>query len=119
MIKFIQCVRKRPDISLQEFRQHWQEYGRLLQGATVVGAARCTLSTTLVIKENLQIVLSRGTSAPFDGVAEIWFEDAPQAMEILQRPDFQDSLRAFQSYQESFIDLEASAFFLAAEEVLA
>ncbi len=119
MIKLIQCVHRKPEISLQEFRRRWEDYGQVIMKATAeVHAVRCTLSTTLVIKENLQIVLNRGTAQPFDGVAEIWFEDAPRVVDLIQQPEFQAQIRAFQSFQESFIDLESSAFFLAAEDAV-
>jgi hypothetical protein len=120
MVKLIQCVRRKRDVPVAEFRRLWSEYGsRLRAGALAIGAGRCTLSTALLIGENLQIVLNRGTVAPFDGVAEIWFDDAPSAMARLKSPEGQSALGDFQAFQESFIDLGESCFFFAGDEVLA
>jgi hypothetical protein len=113
MVKMVQCVRRRPEVSLADFREQWSLYGEKIKaGSVALGAMRCTLSTTLAVKANLQ---TRGGEEPFDGVAEIWFESAPAAMEAAKRPEWQSGLRAFWAFQESFVDLKRSSFFWAIE----
>ena len=42
MIKFVQCVRRKPGLSKQEFREEWMRYGELVKEiAGASQAARC------------------------------------------------------------------------------
>ena len=117
MVKLVQCVRRRQDVSLEEFREKWRQYGELIKaGAVATGGVRCTLSTTLAVKQNLMFAVKRGTQEPFDGVAEIWFESAPALIAAMERPESRAGLAKFQAYQESFVDLERSSFFFAVED---
>jgi hypothetical protein len=114
MVKLVQCVRRKPGISLAEFREKWREYGDMIKvGSVVIGGVRCTLSTTLAVKENL---LTRGALEPFDGIAEIWFESAPAVLAALRGPAWKGGLAKFQEFQESFVDLRQSSFFWAIED---
>ena len=80
MIKFIQCIRKRPELSHVEFR-------RLLGGVQREGGGsrrgdRCRAlldQHALTVAHNVHVQLERGTVAPFDGVAEFWFPRTPPA----------------------------------------
>lgn len=114
MVKLVQCVRRKPEIPLADFRERWRRYGeKIKEGSVVLGGVRCTLSTTLAVKANLQ---TRGGEEPFDGIAEIWFESAPAVMEAFRRPEWKGNMEAFWAFQESFVDLNRSSFFWAIED---
>lgn len=114
MVKLVQCVRRRPGVSLTDFRDRWREYGDMIKaGSVATGGVRCTLSTTLAVKANL---MTRGAEEPFDGIAEIWFESAPALLEALKRPEWQGQMETFWAFQESFVDLSRSSFFWAIED---
>ena len=56
MIKYVQCLRRHPDLSPADFRQHWEEYKGLWQElADHLMAIRVSFSTTLAIDANEQI----------------------------------------------------------------
>jgi hypothetical protein len=115
MIKFMQCVRSRPEIGLHEFRRYWQQYEeRLLRVGELSGAVRVTIDTTLAVDANLQVMTARGTAPPFEGVAEIWWERAPDFARLESEPELRAAMGAFRSLQAEFIDLERSTFFFAA-----
>ena len=78
MIKLVQCVRKLPHLTVDQFRQAWEVYAERLRSAAIeLGAVRVTLSTTLETPLNDALAESRGSAAPFDGVAEIaWLRGA-------------------------------------------
>ena len=119
MIKFIQCVRKKPDISIQDFRRAWKSYqARATELAKAANATGLSFCTTLAVEENLQVMLTRGTAEPYDGVAEIRFSNAPRAFEALSREPAKSIMERFQAHQSEFIDLENSAFFFTAEEIV-
>ena len=69
MITYIQCVKSKAELSIQEFRDQWEKSGRLAEAlADKSGAVGLFMNTTLQVEENLEIRLNRGTSEPFDGV---------------------------------------------------
>ena len=72
MIKLIQCVRHKPGLSIERFCKHWLEYGERV--ANLAKAAKFSLSTTLIVDQNMQIMLSRGTRPPYDGVVQVWWD---------------------------------------------
>ena len=119
MIKFIQCIRKKPGLSHVEFRRYWAEYKeRAAAVAEVAGVKRFSVSTALTVAHNVHVQLERGTVAPFDGVAEFWFANASGIEEVFERPEVKKRVKAMQELQEQLADLKQSAFFFASEEVV-
>jgi len=119
MIKFIQCIRKKPDMSVQDFRRSWKAYqAKATELAKAMNAAGLTFFTTLNVEENLQVMLTRGTSEPFDGVAEFRISNAPRTIEALSREPGKSLMESMQRSQTEFVDLENSSFFFAAEDVV-
>ena len=118
MIKFIQCVKKRPEVSIQDFRRSWKIYqAKATELAKAMNVTGLTFCTTLNVEENLQVMLTRGTSEPFDGVAEFRISNAPRTIEALSREPGKSLMEDLQKLQTEFLDMETSAFFFAAEEV--
>jgi len=119
MIKFIQCIRKKPELSHVEFRRLWAEYReRAAAVAEVTGVTRFSISTMLTIAPNVRVMLERGTVAAFDGVAEFWFPKAAGLEEVFERPEVIKRVSAMRELQEQLADLSQSAFFFASEEVV-
>jgi len=118
MIKFIQCVRKKPEISIQDFRRFWKIYqAKATELARAMNAKGLTFCTTLNVEENLQVMLTRGTSEPYDGVAQFLISNAPRTIEALSHDPAKAFMQDLQKLQVEFLDLENSAFFFAAEDV--
>jgi ABC-type uncharacterized transport system ATPase component len=118
MIKFIQCVRKKPEISIQDFRRSRKIYqAKATELARAMNAQGLTFCTTLNVEENLQVMLTRGTSEPYDGVAQFLISNAPRTIEALGREPGKSLMADLQTLQTEFLDLENSAFFFAAEDV--
>ncbi len=119
MIKFIQCVKKKPDMSVQDFRRSWKAYqAKATELAKAMNAAGLTFCTALNVEENLQVMSTRGTLEPFDGVAEFRISNAPRTMETLGREPGKSLMESLQQSQSEFMDLENSSFFFAAEDVV-
>jgi hypothetical protein len=120
MIKFIQCVRGRPGLDLLAFRKFWQEYEkRVLRVAQLSGAVGATVDTTLAVDANLEVMTTRGTAPPYEGVAEIEWERAPEFARLAEMPEVRAAIAAMQALQAEFVDLERSTFFFtAARELL-
>lgn len=119
MIKFIQCVKKRPEVSIQDFRRSWKIYqAKATELAKAMNVTGLTFCTTLNVEENLQVMLTRGTSEPFDGVAEFRISNAPRTIDALSREPGKSLMEDLQKLQTEFLDMENSSFFFAAEEVV-
>ncbi len=118
MVRFIQCVRKKPEISIQEFRLQWKAYqAKATELAKAVNAVGLSFSTTLAVDENLQVMLVRGTAEPFDGVVEFRIANAPRMIEMFEDGPAKAIWLKLRSMQTEFMDLERSSFFFASEEV--
>ncbi len=117
MIKFMQCIRRKPQLSVAEFRSEWERYKQIWQElARLSEAKRMATSVSLAIDQNSSIQLARGTQEPFDGVLEVWWTSGEQVVKYTQDPALQDKLASMRQLQEQFIDLGSSSFFFASEE---
>ena len=117
MIKFMQCIRRKPQLSVADFRSYWDRYKvAWLELAKLSGVRRMVTSTGLAIDQNTSIQLARGTGAPFDGVLELWWTSGEQVVRYTQDPALKDKLASMRQLQEEFVDLASSSFFFVSEE---
>lgn len=116
MIKLIQCVRRRPPLSIAEFRKHWEQYGeRLAVAATEMSASGARLSTTLRTSVNEELTAGRGSAEAFDGVAEVLWPSGSEVLAAANLPWMRERIAELRRYQESFIDVASSSFFFVHE----
>jgi hypothetical protein len=119
MIKLIQCIARKQGLSVPQFRRHLVEYrDRVQRLADALDAVRVTVCPTLQVEQNLEIMLSRGTSEPFDAVVAIWLERAPDLAAGSEGEDIRGLLDEMRDLQKEFMDLTHSSFFFAAEDVV-
>jgi uncharacterized protein (TIGR02118 family) len=112
MVKLVFCLRRRDDISAEEFHRYWREVHAPLvaKHAAVTGIRRYVQTHAIDAP-----LLDRGGPAPYDGVAEIWFDSVEtmggtEASRAAGRELFEDEQR--------FIDHSRSPMFLAHEHVI-
>jgi hypothetical protein len=114
VIRFINCLRRRPDQTIEQFRQHFDNpmFAVLMQRtADLTGAVRHTKHATLNVQANDLVRQQRGTSAPFDGVLEYWWDNAAHLLEKLNSPAGQALSQEMLAYQQQFVDLSGSSAF--------
>jgi uncharacterized protein (TIGR02118 family) len=106
LVKGVWRMRRKPGISLAEFRKHWLEiHGVIAQ--KIPGVRRYVQSHT--VDEAYVFAEPR-----WDGVAQLWW-DSPQALtDALKTPEFAEDMRDGQE----FIDGKTISFFLAQENVV-
>ena len=119
MLKWVQCVRRRPELTVVEFRRAWTQYGEeVVALAADLGAVRVEVSAALAVEANAEWQRQRGSAAPFDGLAEIHFSgSAPEFFSALGRPGPAGRLRTLVAIQEGLADIPHSCFFLASQDV--
>jgi uncharacterized protein (TIGR02118 family) len=113
MIKLVFCLRRRAELSRQEFQTYWRERHAPLvrQHAETIGCKRYVQVHTTAPQHNDVLRATRGAPEPFDGVAELWFdegefENPPADMERLQAATEQ-----LIADEREFIDLSQSPLF--------
>lgn len=117
MIKFVQCIRRKPGLTKQQFREQWVEYGEKVKAvAAASDASRAVLSVALAVERNLEIMQSRGTKAPYDGMVELWWERGNDVVAFLDSGAGDKILDELRHVQEAFMDLPNCTFFFASEE---
>lgn len=115
MIRFINCVRRRRDVSVEEFRRYWQSpefdalYERLV---AILEPHRCARNLTLQVIANELVREERGSGEAFDGTIEFWWSDAKQLLQKYDSPEALKIREEMLGYQEQFIDMAGCrAFF--------
>ena len=115
MIRYINCVRKREDISQDEFRRYWNslEFQQLFEQLfLIVKPKGFAKNLTLQVSANEQIREHRGSSEPFDATIEYWWDNAAELMENWDTPEAYDFYNQMLEFQKQFIDIEnCHAFF--------
>lgn len=119
MLKWVQCVRRRPELTVVEFRRIWREYGEeVVALGAELGAYRVEVSASLAVEANVEWRLSRGSAAPFDGLAEVHFSgSAPEFFRALEEKEPKERIAKLRALQEDFVDVPHSCFFLASQDV--
>lgn len=120
MIKLTFCLRRRADLSWEEFSRYWREVHAPLvaERAEVLGIRRYVQVRTADRPEVHEAYRRRngGSPEPFDGIAEIWMDD-----DALDRPPTEEARRAGRELLEderNFIDLPRSPMWLGEEWVV-
>ena len=92
MLKFVYCVRRRPEMSGEAFRKYWLEnHGPLVRKyASTLRAKRYVQSHTLDTPLNAAAAQPRMTKPAYDGITEIWWEKAEDLVAALSTPEGQE-----------------------------
>ena len=92
MIKVVEVVNRRPDMSVEEFQHYWlQTHGPIVQ--RIPGLRRYVQSHT-------RIGGYRNGEPAFDGIAEVWFDDKSALAAMMAGPE----LAAAKQDEPNFID---------------
>lgn len=120
MVKLVFCLRRRPDLTREQFQKYWLEtHGPLVrERAKTIGALRYVQVHTGYDELSDALRASRGAPEPFDGVAELWFESAESLAAGFDQTDVQKSAAELLSDERNFIDLASSPIWLAEEHAV-
>ena len=122
MIKVIFCLRRRDDLSVEEFQRYWREvHGPLVeQHREALRIARYVQVHTDHGRLTERLGGFRGAAEPFDGVAEIWYESREALSEIGKTPEGRAASQMLLEDEGKFVDLKRSCIWVGEEvEVIA
>jgi len=120
VIKLVYCVRKRADVSDEEFHRYWlEEHGPLVRRfADVMGARKYIQSHTIEPELNRGLEEGRGLSKAYDGITEVWWDSAETMGKMLSTPEGKQANEALKEDEATFIDLSQSRVFMTEEHVI-
>jgi hypothetical protein len=106
-------MKRRPELSVAEFREYWnsQEFADLANRMKdIVGAVSMIRNLTFNIELNNTLMQERGAEEPYDGIMEVWIESAAD-LQNLGNAEAEQLMHDMQTYQEQFVDFQASKRF--------
>ena len=119
MIRYINCFRKKPTMSDDEFRRHWcsEEFNNLVRRVVDLShATRYAKNLTLHVQAAQTLTQDRGIGEPYDAVLEYWWPDARHFTDYYENDAAKALMREMADVQAQFIDLSRStAFFTEGE----
>lgn len=121
MIKFVYCVRRRPELTADAFRTYWlEQHGPLVRSfATALRAKRYVQSHTLDNAAlNAAAQQPRGTKPPYDGITEVWWDSVADLAGSLQTAEGQQANKTLAEDEARFCDLPNCSVFFTEEHTI-
>ena len=118
MIRLTFLLRRKSDLTPDAFRTYWREqHGPLVASrARHLNMLRYVQVHALDDPMNEAMAKARGgMEAPYDGVAEVWFESRDQLLAALASPEGQEAGAVLLEDEARFIDLAESPLWLGYE----
>jgi uncharacterized protein (TIGR02118 family) len=117
MIKLNFCVRKRDDVSIEEFQDYW-----LNHHGPLVKSHREALCIKKYVQNHTGFTgfgdmanAQRGMTPKYDGLAELWWDDLETLQSAFATAEGFKAGTALVEDEAKFIDLETSTIFLTQE----
>ena len=117
MIKLIICVTRRPDLTLEQFQDYWQNKHAplFMKFADRYRTKRYVQCHTIDTPMNEGIRESRGMGPAFDGVGEVWFESEEDFVEAMSTPEGQELSEWLLKDEANFLDHARCSAFITRE----
>ena len=117
MIKLVYCLRRRSELSRDEFLKYWRETHAPLAAkyAEVLKMRRYVQCHSLDTPINAGLQASRGGPEGYDGVAEIWLDSLDDLTASTATPEGREAARILLEDEKRFIDLAHSPMWLCEE----
>jgi hypothetical protein len=114
MIRFIHCIKAKPEVSLAAFRDFWQgaAFNQLLSEISVqAGTRRISKNLTLNVETNTRLQEDRGAGDAYDAILEIWFDSADSLLPLAEQNEVQQLFDRMTKLQQPVIDFQVSKRF--------
>jgi len=109
MIKIVRFVKKRKDLTMEEFKNYWLTKHRELEKMVVEKTPVRKITASFATGE-----LKGGKELPFDGLAEIYFDSA-EDMQAFYQSDFHKT-GVMRKDELNFVDMDADPVRVVTEE---
>jgi uncharacterized protein (TIGR02118 family) len=120
MLKIMICMKRKPDMSREDFLRYWEEEHMqvLAKAAGPMGMRRNVHNHTISTAADDRIRQGRGAEMDdYDGVAETWFDSYDALMAATATPEGREAARLLAEDEARFIDFTRSRIFFVEEKV--
>ena len=120
MIKLVYCLRKREDVSQEEFHRYWRDdHAPLVTSfAAAMNAVRYIQSHTVDTPLNDLFLESRGMAARYDGITEVWWHSEEALQDSMNTNEGIAAYKALLEDESNFIDFANSCIFMTRENLI-
>lgn len=120
MIKLTFCLRRLPHLTRDAFQAHWIGPHRdiMIRHKEALGYRRYVQSHTIGGDVAACIETSRGGPEPYDGTAEVWYDDMETFERALASEAGRIASRELIEDEKRFIDMRNSPVWLSEEKVI-
>ncbi|MFT7649240.1 MAG: hypothetical protein ACI8Y4_004001 [Candidatus Poriferisodalaceae bacterium] len=121
MIKLMVGLRRRPDLTREEFQTYWYDThpdaaGPALEGIKAMGALRYVQIHAIDETYNQRLGTARGGEDDFDGFAELWFESLDAFEEGARSDAGRAAAKVFLEDEKNFVDWSRTVIMVAEEK---
>ncbi|MES2787063.1 MAG: EthD family reductase [Pseudomonadota bacterium] len=109
LLKRISTLKRRPDITEDDFRREWRVHGDLVRKMPGVSGYR---QNVIVERELVKGTPCDYEDLPIDGIVELWFEDADKLTEAFRSSPGQETM----AHAKTFLS-EITAFLVAERKI--
>ena len=120
-IKMVACVRKRADLTFEEFSRYWREDHKalVLQHLPSLRARRYAQNHLVEPEFAMMLAAGRGMETDlFDGVLELWWDSLEEVVAAFGTSECLEASAILAEDEARFIDLSASKVFLVEELIM-
>lgn len=120
MITIVFCVRKRADMSVEEFRRFWwEEHGPYVkERAPTLRMKRYVQMPRLLAEGFESVATARGAPEPYDGIAQVSWDSLDDLKATFTDPAAKRAARELLEDERRFIDFSRSPIFFTEEKVV-
>ncbi len=120
MIKLTFCLHRLPHLSPAQFHDYWlNSHGPLVRShAAALGICRYVQTHAIESPFNAGLRQSRQAPEPFDGIAELWWQDAAAFERAMSAPAARAAGKILLADEQTFIDLPRSPIWLNHEHMI-
>lgn len=117
MLKLTYCLRRREDVSPEEFHRYWlEQHAPLVKSfQQTMHASRYVQSHTVDPEINEGLRASRGSAPAYDGITEVWWESREAFDQAMASEGGRQAALALLEDERKFIDFTASSLFMTEE----
>ena len=120
MVKLVYCLRRRADVSPEEFYRYWlHTHGpKVKKAAEAMRALRYVKSHTCEAELNQAFVASRGLAPAYDGITEVWWNSIEDLKAAMGSTVGADAMAKLLEDESHFIEFSQSRVFMTTEHLI-
>ena len=120
MVKLVYCLRRRADVSPEEFYRYWLDThgSKVKNAAEAMRALRYIQSHTCAPELNQAFAASRGLAPAYDGITEVWWNSIEDLKSAMASAAGAEAMAMLREDESRFIEFSQSCVFMTTEHLI-